>query len=57
VDGEDFPEISSIYITQGTLYIPYAEIEETFAAWVDLKNGLSRIDFYGGKKPWEGEQI
>lgn len=32
----------------GTLYIPYAEIEEPFAAWVDLKAGRSRIDFYGG---------
>ena len=48
VDSEEFPVISSVYITQGTLYIPYAEVEETFSAWVDLKNGQSRIDFYGG---------
>jgi hypothetical protein len=27
-----------------------AEIDEPFYAWVDFKNGSSRIDFYGGKK-------
>jgi len=48
IEGDDFPQISSVYMTQGTLYIPYAEIEETFSAWVDQKKGLSRIDFYGG---------
>lgn len=48
VSSGDLPLISPAYITQGTLYIPYAEIEEPFSAWVDTKNGRSRIDFYGG---------
>jgi len=46
--SSEFPIISSTYVTQGTLYIPYAEIEEPFSAWVDEKSGRSRIDFYGG---------
>jgi C1A family cysteine protease len=48
INSVDFPMMSSSYIAEGTLYIPYAEIEEPFAAWVDHKNGKSRIDFYGG---------
>ncbi|CAL8102245.1 unnamed protein product [Orchesella dallaii] len=48
VISSEIPIISQMYITQGTLYIPYAEIEEPFTAWVDLKAGRSRIDFYGG---------
>lgn len=43
-----FPVIGPQYTAQGTLFIPYAEIAETFQAWVDLTNGQSRIDFYGG---------
>jgi len=48
VNSNEFPVIQRSYIAQGTLYIPYAEIEEPFSAWIDHDNGLSRIDFYGG---------
>lgn len=33
---------------KGTLYIPYAEIEEPFYAWYDSAAKQSRIDYYGG---------
>ena len=33
---------------RGTLSIPFAEIEEPFSAWVDIKLKKSRIDYYGG---------
>ncbi|XP_049834066.1 digestive cysteine proteinase 1 [Schistocerca gregaria] len=41
------PSFSDSYSVRGTLYIPYAEIEEPFYAWFDLKLGASRIDYYG----------
>ncbi|XP_014215878.1 digestive cysteine proteinase 1 [Copidosoma floridanum] len=41
------PVFSNTYTTRGTLYIPYAEIEEPFYAWFDGSNGRSRIDYYG----------
>jgi len=43
------PAWSDTYISEGVLHLPYAEIDEPFYAWVDFKNGSSRIDFYGGK--------
>jgi hypothetical protein len=42
------PEWSDTYTVFGTLSIPFAEIEEPFAAFADLSNGRSRIDYYGG---------
>ena len=42
------PEWSSSYSVQGRLYIPFAEIEEPFSAWVDLDRDKSRIDYYQG---------
>ena len=42
------PEWSTTYTVFGTLSIPFAEIEESFAAFADLTNGRSRIDYYGG---------
>ena len=41
-----FPEK---YFTTGTIFLPYAEIEEPFEAWYDGPNQRSRIDLYGGK--------
>ena len=41
------PEWSPTYSVEGILSIPYAEIEEPFAAFADLDNGKSRIDYYG----------
>lgn len=46
--GIDSPKFSSSYSVSGTLYIPYAELREPFAAWFDTKSGSSRIDYYGG---------
>ena len=43
----DTPEWSPAYSVEGVLSIPYAEIKEPFAAYADLKNGKSRIDYYG----------
>lgn len=36
------------YSVKGVIQLPYAKIEEPFQAWVDLKNGKSRIDYYDG---------
>jgi len=36
------------YSLQGVLSIPYAEIEEPFAAWADFDRQMSRVDYYGG---------
>jgi len=36
------------YMVRGTLSIPFAEIEEPFAAWVDQNVKKSRIDYYNG---------
>ena len=41
------PEWSQTYSVEGILSIPYAEIQEPFAAYADLANGKSRIDYYG----------
>ena len=41
------PDWSPTYSVQGILSIPYAEIEEPFAAYGDLAHGKSRIDYYG----------
>ena len=35
-------------MVRGTLSIPFAEIEEPFAAWVDQNVKKSRIDYYNG---------
>ncbi|KAL1115154.1 hypothetical protein AAG570_007185, partial [Ranatra chinensis] len=42
------PQFSATYTVSGTLYIPYAELEEPFFAWYDGSSGSSRIDYYGG---------
>ena len=42
------PEWSRSYTVRGKLYIPFAEIEEPFSAWVDLDMDKSRIDYYSG---------
>ncbi|XP_055383598.1 digestive cysteine proteinase 1 [Condylostylus longicornis] len=42
------PKWDPIYTVSGTLYIPYAEIEEPFYAWYDSHSRRSRIDYYGG---------
>lgn len=42
------PTFSNAYAAKGTLYIPYAEIQEPFYAWFDGNTGSSRIDYYGG---------
>ena len=42
------PEWSRSYSVRGRLYIPFAEIEEPFSAWVDLDQDKSRIDYYQG---------
>ena len=36
------------YSISGTIYLPYAEIEETFRAWYDVDQSASRIDYYDG---------
>ena len=41
------PEWSPAYSVEGVLSIPYAEIKEPFAEYADLKNGKSRVDYYG----------
>lgn len=38
------------YVVQGSLQLPYAELNEPFQAFYDMKNKKSRIDYYGGKK-------
>ena len=43
--GLDFPKR---YHVLGTIFVPYAEIEEPFEAWYDGPNKRSRIDLYGG---------
>lgn len=42
------PKWENVYTVKGTLYIPYAEIEEGFNAWYDVDKGRSRIDYYDG---------
>ena len=44
---QQIPEWSPTYSVEGVLSIPYAEIEEPFAAYGDLEDGKSRIDYYG----------
>nr|ATU82457.1 venom C1A protease 4 [Lethocerus distinctifemur] len=41
------PKFSATYKVSGTLYIPYAELEEPFNAWYDARAANSRIDYYG----------
>jgi hypothetical protein len=42
------PKWEALYTVKGTLFIPYAEIEEPFYGWYDQNTGRSRIDYYGG---------
>ena len=37
------------YTASGEIYLPYGGIAEPFTAYVDLKNGRSRLDTYGSK--------
>lgn len=46
--GKSPPKWERLYTVKGTLYIPYAEIEEPFYGWYDEASGRSRIDYYGG---------
>lgn len=48
VDGTPPPNWPQAYQVMGTISIPFAEIEEPFAAFYDAQRGLSRIDYYGG---------
>jgi len=48
VQGTETPAWATAYSVQGVLSIPFAEIEEPFAAWVNLDKRKSRIDYYGG---------
>jgi len=49
VTSDDTPAAwSDTYSLQGVLRIPFAEVEEPFAAWADLVNRRSRIDYYAG---------
>ena len=36
------------YSISGTIFLPYAEIEEPFRAWYDVDQSASRIDYYDG---------
>ena len=42
------PTWSPTYTVEGVVVIPYAEIEEPFVGYADMKNGKSRVDYYGG---------
>lgn len=48
IEAVESPKFSNTYTVKGTLFIPYAEINEPFYAWYDGASGLSRIDYYGG---------
>ncbi len=37
------------YTVSGNIQLPYGDIEEPFVAYVDMKNGMSRLDTYGGR--------
>lgn len=37
-----------MYTTKGTIFVPYAEIQEPFESWYDEPNGRSRIDYFDG---------
>jgi hypothetical protein len=41
------PSWSSAYTVQGTIFIPFAEVEEPFAAFYDGAGSKSRIDVRG----------
>ena len=48
LNGATVPAWSPTYSVQGVLSIPFAEIEEPFAAWANMPDMKSRIDYYGG---------
>ncbi|XP_059099452.1 digestive cysteine proteinase 2-like [Tigriopus californicus] len=48
VTGAPPPHWPLAYQVMGTISIPFAEIEEPFAAFFDAQKGQSRIDYYGG---------
>ena len=35
------------YTAKGTIILPYGKIAEPFEAYVDVKNKMSRYDYYG----------
>lgn len=37
------------YYVTGSVILPYGDIVEPFEGWVDMSNGMSRLDTYGGK--------
>ncbi|XP_038056790.1 digestive cysteine proteinase 2-like [Patiria miniata] len=42
------PDFGSRYHATGFVQLPYAELNEPFEIYFDGKNGMGRIDFYGG---------
>ncbi|KAI3386659.1 hypothetical protein SNEBB_007757 [Seison nebaliae] len=57
-DNSPFHQILPLsYYASGIIYLPYAEIEEPFKAFVNHDLKLSRIDYYGGSaKTLQSEQ-
>ena len=48
LEQDDAPKWPKVYSVEGTLLLPYAEIEEPFSGYYDSTNKRSRIDYYGG---------
>lgn len=44
------PQLPTTYHVTGNIYLPQAVVAEPFEAWVDLNKGMSRIDYYNGRK-------
>ena len=42
------PQPPRTYHATGTIYLPKADVAELYEAWVNLDEGMSRIDYYGG---------
>ena len=40
------------YHAKGVLSLPYGNIVEPFEAWYSAEHKMSRIDYYGGNKPF-----
>ena len=44
------PRLPNTYHVTGTIYLPRGDIVEPYEAWVDPEKGMSRIDYYNGKR-------
>ena len=42
------PQPPRTYHATGTIYLPKADVAEPYEAWVNLDEGMSRIDYYDG---------